>query len=63
MAMQYLKLAKKNETESLHQAAVKNYTQASIKLMDLVKEEIDPLRKEVFKKHVNEALNGATFNK
>ena len=40
--MQYLKLAKKNETESMHQAAFKNYTQASIKLMDLVKEEFDP---------------------
>lgn len=51
MALQNIKLAKEYEAQELFEAAKKHYLIATNQLMELIRGEPDPQRKEVFKKH------------
>lgn len=47
----------------MSEAALKHYAKAAETLMDLMRNEGDPQRKEVFKKHLQECLASSEFLK
>jgi hypothetical protein len=62
-ALQHIKLGKQCEATDKFEAGYKHFKEASSKLMDLLRQETDEKRKQVFVKHLNECISSAGFLK